>query len=59
MSERFTVRWYAVRSGVLRSLRPGFAVFDQGRRITITFPHLADAEAHRARIAEIYARFGW
>jgi hypothetical protein len=57
--ERFTVRWIRSNSGTLMMLHTGYAVYDRDRRITITFKTLAEAERHRGRIAELYARYRW
>lgn len=53
---RFTVRWCR---GIGIVLRPGYAVFDHGCRITIVWQAFGEAERQCRRIAETYARFGW
>lgn len=55
---RFTVRWYRAR-GTAFALAPGYAVFEHGKRITITWASFAEACRHRDRIALIYAENGW
>lgn len=58
--ERFTVRWCGKERGLIPNLiRPGYAIFDGTRRITITFPSRTEAERHRDNIARLYARYGW
>ena len=48
MSERFTVRWFATRGFIRNSVSvPGYAVFCDGQRITLTFPSRDEAERHR------------
>lgn len=53
---RFTVRWC---QGTEPVLKPGYAVFDHGRRITITWAAFGEACRQRDRIAETYARYHW
>lgn len=53
---RFSVRWLRhVPIGLIR----GWAVYDRGHRITITFPTKGEAYYHLGRIAHLYARWGW
>ena len=61
MSEpRFTVRWYHKHHpGSNLGLPPGYAVFDHGNRITITFQNYGEALQHCENISKLYARFGF
>lgn len=56
---RFTVRFFCPHCGVVVSSGKGYAVYDRGNRITISFANYAEALQRRDNIAALYARFGW
>lgn len=57
MSEaRWTVRRHRGSGGIDPA---GWVVCDRGRRISRSWANYWEAERHRDRIAELYAKYGW